>query len=336
MNAADSAGFGSGVALSANGRTALIGEPGEAAVFQVARADSWRNSSAPTATLAADAAGSDVGGLSTAVALSADGRTALIGTTSGNTLTGAAYVFRTSASGAWESTSTPAAVLTDGDIAPFGDGFGGAVALSPDGLTALVGAPDMAFGPSGAAYLFQVSKPDAWATIAEPDAILERGSGDVPGWSVALSAAGTALVGEPSIFGRHGAADLFRVAGPGRSWRSSSVFQRKLTNAASPPRDLFGAVVSLSADGTTALVSSVRASFVFTRAGARGSGSCYVPYVAGEALRSAKRAIESTGCRVGKVSRVGSRARSGCVISQSPEPGQRLAKRARVDLKVSR
>lgn len=336
-DAAGPSGFGSGVALSSAGTTALIGKPGAADVFQVATADAWRDSFRPTATLTADAPGAAVGGVSTAVALSADGTTALIGSTSNHTFVGAAYIFRAAARDAWESSATPKAVLTDGFSGELGDGFGRAVALSPDGRTALVGAPNLAFGPAGGAYLFQVLSSHAWTTTTDPDAILEQESGDVPGWSVALSGDGTALVGEPSVFGPHGAADVFHARGSSRSWRSGSSSQAKLTNAASPPADLFGAGVSLSADGTTALVSSVQASFVFTRTGSRAASYCYVPYVEGEVLRSAKRDIESTSCRVGKVSRVrGSRVRSERVISQRPRPGKRLAKRTTVNLRVSK
>jgi hypothetical protein len=42
--------------------------------------------------------------------------------------------------------------------------------------------------------------------------------------------------------------------------------QSTLTYAASPAHDLFGAAVALSSDGTIALVSSARGSYVFTRA----------------------------------------------------------------------
>jgi hypothetical protein len=282
-NAAAPAGFGSGVALSSRGTTALIGTLGGADVFQVTRADSWRDSPTPKARLVADVAGSGVGGLSTAVALSADGTTALIGTTSDYTLADAAFIFRAPAGDAWLSSSTPNAVLTAGLAGQLGGDFGEAVALSPDGLTALVGTPDLALGPAGDAYVFQVRSADSWTTTADPDASLEHASssygsgpsggesGQVPGWSVALSEDGTALVGEPAVYRPHGAADISHVAGPGRRWRSGMVSQSTLTNAASPPHDLFGAAVALSSDGTTALVSSARGSFVFTREGPQTS-----------------------------------------------------------------
>ena len=331
-NAAEPAGFGSGVALSSDGTTALVGDLGGADVFHVAAADSWRNSTPPTARLVVDALGAEAGGLSIAVALSADGTTALVGATSLDTFVGAAYVFRAPNAEAWISSATPDAVLTDGAIGLFGDGFGGSVALSPDGMTALVGAPNVAFGPAGAAYFFHARSPEDWTSTTNPDAVAGRhggrGYGEVPGWSVALSGESTALIGEPSVLRTLGAADVLHVAASGQ------VSQAKLTNAASPPGDLFAVSVALSSDGTTALVSSVRATFIYTQSRSQGS-QCYVPYVKGKTLQAAKRGIKSTHCSVGKVTRVkASRSRSTHVISQTPKPGKRLAKGSMVTLRV--
>lgn len=330
-NAAAPAGFGSGVALSSDGSTALVGQLQGADVFHVATADAWRSSSQPTATLVADAVGAQAGGLGIAVALSADGTTALIGATNLSTFVGAAYIFRTAAPDTWTSSASPRAVLTDGAVGLFGDGFGAAVALSPGGTTALVGAPNLAFGPAGAAYLFRAGSPDGWTSTADPDAVVgQHGggrSGDVPGWSVALSADGTALVGEPSVRGKIGAAEVIDKTTLGRAAYA------KLTDAASPPGDLFGESVGLSADGSTVLVSSVRATLVYTRSSSARAARCYVPYVHGDAVRAAKRAIASTHCRVGKVTRVSPR-RSDRVISQSPKPGARLARGTTIDLRV--
>jgi PASTA domain/FG-GAP repeat len=330
-DAAERTGFGSGVALSDDGRTALVGERAGADVFHVAAADAWRSSSLPAARLVADAEGAAQGGLSIAVALSADGMTALIGATSIYSSVGAAYIFRAGAADAWVSTATPDAVLTDGLVGLFGDGFGRAVALAPDGMTALVGAPNLAlpYSPAGAAYLFHVRRPDAWTSTADPGAVVDqhnrRDDGVIPGWSVALSEEGTALVGAPSVLDRPGAADVFHIA--------SAISHARLSNAASPPTDLFGGAVGLSSDGTTALVSSVRGAFVFTRAGSRAALYCYVPYVKGQALPAANRAIEATHCRVGKATRASSaRTRNRLVVSQSPQPGERLAKGGRIDL----
>jgi hypothetical protein len=105
-NAFEPTGFASGVALSSDGTTALVGDLDGADVFQVATADSWRDSSRPAARLVADPTG-EKGGLGIAVALSADGTTALIGATNLETYVGAAYVFRASAENAWVPSATP-------------------------------------------------------------------------------------------------------------------------------------------------------------------------------------------------------------------------------------
>jgi hypothetical protein len=336
-NPADPGGFGSGVALSSDGRTALVGEPGGADVFHVATADSWRDSSKPTARLVADPEGAAAGGLGIAVALSADGTTALVGTTNLDSFVGAVYVFRAAAADAWTSRAIPDAVLTDGVAGLFGDGFGGAVALSPDGLTALVGAPNLAFGPAGAAYLFEVRSPDNSTSTTNPVAVVDYGSGGagaVPGWSVALSEDGTALIGEPSVWGRAGAADVTR---PDRSWSVGPTSHARLTDAASQPGDFFGASVALSSDGTTALVSSVRATFIYTRVGSKGATHCYVPYLHGKTIPAARRAIRSTHCRLGKVTRVRTaQGWSDLVISQTPGPGARPPAGTTIELKAGK
>jgi len=326
-NAREPGGFGSGVALSSDGTTVLVGEPRGADVFHVATADSWRDRSTPTATLVVDATGAEEGGLGVAVALSAAGTTALIGATDLSTLVGAAYIFRAFAPDDWMSSTTPDAVLTDGWIGMFGDDFGGAVALAPDGRTALVGAPELAPGPAGAAYLFQLRS----GTVAERALIQtgsghrSGGSGEVPGWSVALSGEGTALVGAPSVSRGRGAADVVDVAGPAQ--------MAELTDAAGPPGELFGASVELSSDGATALVSSARAAVIFARTAS--AAGCYVPFVEGDGLPAAKRAVEATHCRVGEVTRLRtSSGRSARVIRQRPESGKRLVWGARVDLSV--
>jgi hypothetical protein len=164
-----------------------------------------------------------------------------------------------------------------------------------------------------------------------------KASGSVPGWSVSLSGHGTALVGEPDVLGGPGAVDVLHVSRTAESPGFSSISHARLTNAAGPPRDLFGADVGLSADGTTALVSSARGSFVFTQASFRRAPYCYVPYLDGKRPEAAKRAIEETHCRVGTVTRVSiSRGQGDCVVAQRPEPGERLANGAEVSFRLGR
>jgi uncharacterized repeat protein (TIGR01451 family) len=63
---------------------------------------------------------------------------------------------------------------------------------------------------------------------------------------------------------------------------------------------------------------------------------CRVPRVVRRTLAAARTAIRRAGCRVGRVRRARSRARSGRVIRQSPRAGLRRARGTRVNLTVSR
>jgi beta-lactam-binding protein with PASTA domain len=61
-----------------------------------------------------------------------------------------------------------------------------------------------------------------------------------------------------------------------------------------------------------------------------------VPQVVGKRLSAARTAIRRARCSVGRVRRVSSRRARGRVIRQSPRPGRRLRRGARVNLVVSR
>jgi beta-lactam-binding protein with PASTA domain len=61
-----------------------------------------------------------------------------------------------------------------------------------------------------------------------------------------------------------------------------------------------------------------------------------VPNVLGEPLAKAKTTIVRAHCRVGAVKQVASRKKKNTVVGESPRPGKRLKKGARVDLRVSR
>ena len=104
---------------------------------------------APSTTPAATFAGSGGEYLGWSVALSADGRTALVGAPLGGSGDGAAYVY-TEAGGTWSA--TPAATFTGNS----GEALGTSVALSADGGTALVGATSAGSG-DGAAYVYAES-----------------------------------------------------------------------------------------------------------------------------------------------------------------------------------
>jgi hypothetical protein len=248
--------YGYSLAVSSDGTTALVGAQGGAYVFHVSAVGSWASSAPATAAL------TDPSGDTNAVpvALSADGTTALIGDSGANNGTGAAYVFHASSDDAWASSSTPAATLSNSSSAS-GDDFGSSVALSSDGLTALIGAPGINIFP-GAAYVFQASSEGNWTSSTAPIAALTNGSSstdDQLGSSVALSSNGTtALIGAPATDGYTGAAYVFHTSSE-TSWPGSiTTPTATLTNSSGSSDDQFGASVALSSDGTTALIGAAR------------------------------------------------------------------------------
>jgi hypothetical protein len=243
-------GLGMSVALSADGQTALIGAPfanhtGAAMLYTAA--SGWSNT--PVATFTSNAAQSYFGW---SVALSADGQTALAGAPqSGADLgDGAAYVFSETA-GSWPT--TPTATFT----APVGsnDYLGGSVALSADGQTALLGAPDAGPGNNnngdGAAYLYTAPS-GAWPTVPTATFTGVLNSDENLGNSVALSGDGqTAVAGAPfaGSTGQDGAAYLYTAAS---GWSDTPV--ATFTPTASPGGEL-GNSLALSDDGQTVLAS---------------------------------------------------------------------------------
>jgi hypothetical protein len=264
--------FGTSVALSANGDTALIGGDfdngfdGAAWVF-TRNGSTW----AQQGLKLTGAAGSHFGA---SVALSSDGNTALIGATQGGSA-GSASVFTRSVS-TW---SQQGPVLTPGDAVGNAT-FGEAVALSGDGKTALIGG-HFDNNTTGAAWIFTPTG-STWierAKIVPGDEDPSPGSFAPPaaafGEAVDLSSDGaTALIGGPQNAGGEGAAWVY--TGSGTTWNE----QRKLTpNGVTDSLSALGSSVALSADGNTAAAgasndsSGVGAALVFTRSGTAWSAN---------------------------------------------------------------
>ncbi len=254
---------GFGVALSADGNTALIGagsdngEVGAAWVF-VRSGSTWeQQGSKLTGTGEAGK-----GHFGFRVALSGDGKYALIGAPVDNAGAGAAWVFVASGS-TWEQQGSK---LTGTGEAGGGEA-GTGVALSADGSTALVGGSADNTGV-GAAWVF-VRSGSTW----EQQGSKLTGTGEVGngrfGFRVALSEDGnTALMGGGSDNGEVGAAWVFVRSGT--TWEQQG---SKLTGAGEVGRAHFGIGDSLSGDGNTALIGGlldnggVGAAWVFTRSG---------------------------------------------------------------------
>lgn len=197
--------FGRGVALSADGNTALVGGPYDGAggstgavwVF-IRQAGRWKQQG--DKLVAADGLNEDQGA---AVALSGDGNTALVGTyTGGADPNGGAW--------AWVrrgvSWSQQGAKLVGTGAQRFA-WQGNAVALSGDGNTAIIGGPGGS--EHGGSWIFTRLQ-DKWTQLGERLIGSDGSSPDAQGSSVALSRdASTALIGGVSDNNQLGAAWVF-------------------------------------------------------------------------------------------------------------------------------
>jgi PKD repeat protein len=243
--------FGHSVALSADGNTMLVGGPAEdtygGAAWVFTRSGSTWTEQTKLTVSELSCGGHYCGAayMGSSVALSADGNTALIGGYGNDGETGAVWVF--TRSGATWTQQGPA--LTGGG--EVGEGrFGSSVALSADGDTALIGAPDD-YDDTGAAWVFTRSG-TAWTQegpklVATDESKQEESQF---GSSVALSADGdTALIGGPQDNDRQGAVWVFT-----RSDSAWTQKEPKLTGGGEVGEGRFGSSVALSADGDIALI----------------------------------------------------------------------------------
>ena len=256
---------GNAVALSADGNTAIVGGPFDnnsagAAWVWTRSGGAWtQQGNKLVGSGAADSAQQGY-----AVALSADGNTAIVGGhMDTNSAGGAAWVW-TRSGGVWTQQG-PRLV---------GSGAGGSsgrqgdsVSLSSDGNTAIIGG----YGDNaanGAAWVWTRSG-GAWtqqgSKLVGTGAV--SGVGNAwQGWSVALSADGnTAVIG--AIADNNNAGAIWVWTRSGGIWAQQSP---KLTAAGNVGAALLGNSVSLSADGNRALVGGSGgdgATWVWTRTG---------------------------------------------------------------------
>ena len=271
--------FGTSVALSANGTTAIVGDPDDgasgAATVYTYNGTSWSSGTPliPPATALY---------FGTSVALSTDGTVALVGDPSGGVGFGAATVYEGPGFDTTLSLAPPDTARafgtsvalggTSGATALVGDSIGGpssrgvanaftgshwgtrtqlvepansknfatSVALSASGSTALVGDPT-GNGGTGGAYI-ETFNGSTWST---PTPLARPSGAGAFGSSVALGGT-TALVGDPTGGGGTGAATTY--SGSGSTWSAGSPL--------TPPQGAtaFGTSVAVSQDGSTALV----------------------------------------------------------------------------------
>ncbi len=266
-----SLGQGLSVALSADGNSAIVGGWWAEAAWVFTRSGGvWTQQGRKL--VGSGAVGSARQGM--AVALSADGNTAIVGGWSDNNNAGAAWVF-TRSGGVW----TQQGKKLVGSGAEGSARQGMSVALSADGDTAIVGGPGdnpsdrsrpFGLGPAGAAWVFTRSG-GVW--MQQGKKLVNSGAAGTArqGTSVALSADGNIAVAG-------GLAD-------GASLRAVSVFTRSGGHWTQDNElDGIGAVgksvssIALSADGNVVVVGGandnggVGAAWVITRS---SSGSDY-------------------------------------------------------------
>jgi hypothetical protein len=261
--------LGFSVALSASGRTAILGgygdkaETGAAWVF-TRSGSRWKQGQKLTAKGESPKSlpGFGFGKFGYSVALSAKADTALISAFGVE----AVWVFTRSGS-TWKQGQKLVKSKQGAEGPTLQEGFGVSVALSAAGNTALIGGSGDD-NPSGAAYVFERSG-STWAR--QGPALIGTGAVGPPhlGDALALSGDGnTAAIGGPIDSGGKGAVWVFTRSGS--AWKQQGP---KLTATGERGPAQFGSAVALSAEGNTALVggyeddSGAGAVWVFTRSG---------------------------------------------------------------------
>lgn len=191
-----------------------------------------------------------------AVAISADGERALVGTPfddldGGNE--GSVYVFNRQSDGTWLQQDT----LTVSNV-ELSNSFGRAIAISPDGQHAVV---DLRLEES--AYVFDRQSDGFWVQQAVLTAS-DGESDDNFGISVAISDGGERVLVGAYFDNRNGEFDVGSAYAFSRQSDGSYVEEEKLIVSNGDEGDNFGNSVSITPDGQRALI------------GARGDGSAYV------------------------------------------------------------
>ncbi len=242
-----------GYSIAANANTIVVGQvgdgtPGAVDVF-VEPGTGWAAATAPTATLTY-ASALDFG---SAVAIDGAGDTIVVGADhTGAVLDGSAYVFTKPPSG-WTTSSAPAATLTGSDTGDIAF-FGGAVGISSDGATVVVGGLGQqigANGEQGAAYVF-VRPPAGWSGSVHQNAELTA-SGGVAGQNLGVTVAissdgGTVFAGasDSNQAPHPGPGSVYVFEKPGAGWTATVHQSAELTAGDGDGGDQLGSSVALA------------------------------------------------------------------------------------------
>jgi hypothetical protein len=228
--------FGASVAMSADGKTMIVGAYGANGNQGAAYVYSGTNFVTEKKLTASDGGPNDHFG--TSVAMSADGKTVIVGTTGTSGNRGTAYVY----SGANYATEK---ILTASDGGA-NDYFGTSVAMSASGATVIVGANNNA-AVRGAVYVYSGANYATEKKLTASDSV----SGDTFGYSVAMNGSGaTVIVGAigktVGVNTGQGAAYVYSGA--------NYATEKKLIASDGGASDGFGKSVGISASGAAVIV----------------------------------------------------------------------------------
>ena len=271
--------FGESVAISADGKTIVIGAPyvtinkqaqqGAVYVYTVPATGTWTTTDIYTAKLTASD-GANYAWLGSSVAF--DGFSAVAGAygaaVGSNFFQGAAYVF-TEPSGGWTKTMTETAKLTASDGQAW-DLFG--YSVSANNGVAAIGAVQAAVGgqaAQGAAYVF-VEPSGGWITETEAAKLSasDGQSDDQLGASIAVSSDATMVVSgaqAANVQGNAGQGAAYVFLEPAGGWSSSINETAKLTASDGNQDDYFGASVSMNFNANTILAGAPLAPYSNTQ-----------------------------------------------------------------------
>jgi antibiotic biosynthesis monooxygenase (ABM) superfamily enzyme len=254
---------GTSVAISADGKTAVVGGPldGFAGAAWVYTENSGVWTQQGPKLIGTGAIGLASQGNS--VAVSADGNTIIVGGPDDDNLTGAAWVF-TRSGGVWMQQGPK--LIGTGAIGQGAQGV--SVSISADGNTAIIGGSnDNNF--KGAAWVFARSG-GVW--VQQGNKLVGTGATgqSTQGYAVGLSADGsTAIIGGSNDNSYRGAAWIF-IRNINNTWTQQGT---KLIGTGAIGKAIQGTSVALSADGNTAIIggkhdnSWTGAAWIFVRIG---------------------------------------------------------------------
>ena len=252
------------MSISGDGVYLVVGEPGYSGGSKTAQGAAYiflRTGTTWTqqaTLLASDAQDRDL--LGGSVSISGDGSYAVVGGCYVNSKAGAAYIFLRTG-----TTWTQQAKLVPKDPIYY-TGFGYSVSISSDGSYAVVGIgyPYSSNNYQGAAYIF-LRTGTTWTQQAKL-LTSDLATNDCLGWSVSISGdGGRAVIGAYNKAGAAGNAQgaAYVFLRTGTTW----VQQAKLL-ASDPASDYFGYSVSISSDGSYAVVGAPNKTGTYTSQGA--------------------------------------------------------------------